>query len=430
MKKTVLGLTAAVMLSGSVAIAASEMRAGCYLQDKEGEQLQGVNVDKRYEIASVSKVMTAYWATKKLGLNARYSTAVYLRKVEDGLYDAHIKGSRDPYTGREMFQFLTAELNRRGITKLRNLTYDEKFKFIDQVRSNHIAASHFTLSSPTEDLVMRQIRSVVSSISTGYPQLVARAKSVHNLNLPAAIRLNISDIHFMSSSQLDESAYDETVIYRSAPLGAALKEMNRNSNNHAANQIFESLGGADAFAKFIKADLGLEEKDIRFVNGSGDRLDLEDGKSVYNEATCRTIVKVVVAFRNELRKYDAFLQDVMAVAGQDPEGERSTVSALYNNDETGDALIAKTGTVNPSITLGGMINTEEGRIYFGYIYSAEGTAASWRDARGKIRTQVVKLFQKFGGRSTIDYKATRFVPFDGDSRLQKLESRTAETSGR
>lgn len=430
MKTTFLGLTVAVMLSGSMALAASEMRAGCYLQDKEGEQLQGVNVDKRYEIASVSKVMTAYWATKKLGLSARFTTAIYLQKVDDDLYDVHIKGSRDPYTGREMFQFLTAELNRRGITKLRHLTYDEKFKFFDQVRSNHVAASHYTLSSPTEDLVMRQIRSVVSTISTGYPQLVARAKAVHGLTLAPSIRLTIEDIHFLSSSQVNVKDYEQALLYRSAPLGAILKEMNRNSNNHAANQIFESLGGADAFETFIKADLGLEEKDIRFVNGSGDRLDLEDGTSVYNEATCRTIVKVVVAFRNELRKYDAFLQDVMAVAGHDPEGERSTVTALYNSDETGDALIAKTGTVNPSITLGGMINTEEGRIYFGYIYSAQGTAASWRDARGKIRTQVVKLFQKFGGRSTIDYKATPFVPFDGDSRLQKLENRTAETAGR
>jgi D-alanyl-D-alanine carboxypeptidase len=423
MKKLGLGLGLTLMLIAHTAMA-SDMRAGCYLQDKEGEEIQGVNLDRRHEIASVSKIMTAYWAVKKLGVNARFTTAVHIKKVDDDLYDIHFQGSRDPYTGRDMLQYVVGELNRLGITKVRHLTFDEKFKFLADVRG--VAAGHFTPNTPSADTVMRQIRSVIATMSTGYPNLLARAKAVHNMQLPRTIKLTASDISLLESSDFDARDFDSAYLYKSAPMHVVLKEMNRNSNNHAANQIFESLGGAEAFTRFIKADLGLDEGDIRFVNGSGDRHDVEGGKALYNEASCRSIIKIVVALRTELRKTDSYLQDVMAVAGSDAEGERSTVTALYNNDETGDALIAKTGTVNPSITLAGMVNTEEGRVYFGYIYSADGTASSWRDARAKIRTQVVKLFQKFCGRSKVDYNAVQYLAFDWSSRLQKVENRSAE----
>ncbi|MFN7728387.1 MAG: D-alanyl-D-alanine carboxypeptidase [Bdellovibrio sp.] len=423
MKKRGLGLGLVLLLIANVAMA-SDLRAACYLQDQEGEEVHGVNLDRRLEIASVSKVMTAYWAIKKLGVDARFTTAIHIKKVDDDLYDVHFQGSRDPYTGRDMLQYVVGELNRLGITKVRRLTFDEKFKFLADVRG--VAAGHFTPHTPDADTVMRQIRSVISSLSTGYPSLQARAQEVHNMQLPRAIKLTAIDISLLESSNFDAREFDSAYLYRSANMQIVLKEMNRNSNNHAANQIFESLGGAEAFARFIKADLGLDEGDIRFINGSGDRHDVPDGQPLYNEASCRSIIKVLVALRTELRKTDRYLQDVMAVAGSDAEGERSTVTALYNNDETGGALIAKTGTVNPSISLAGLVSTEEGRVYFGSIYSADGTASSWHGARGQIRAQVVKLFQKFGGRRKLDYKAVPYFAFDRSSGLQKLENRAAE----
>jgi D-alanyl-D-alanine carboxypeptidase len=411
----------------ATATLASEMRAGCYLQDGQGKELEGVNVEKRYEIASVSKVMTTFWAVKQIGLKGRYTTTLYIKKLANDFYDVHIVGSRDPYTGMEMFQFLVGQLNGLGIKKIRNMTYDENFKFILDVRASSTAQGHFTLTSPSAERVMREMRTAVTNLSSGYGNIATRAKVIHNLTLPSAISLRVADIHLLEKKDFDPKNYDSAYLYRSAPLHAIVKEMNRNSNNHAANQIFESLGGAEKFQAFIKAELGLEEKDIRFINGSGDRHDLPDGKSMYNEATCHAVVRVVQALQQEMRKSGLSLANVMAVAGEDPsESEKSTVSALYDNDETHKALIAKTGTVNPSVTLAGMISTEEGDIYFGYIYGTNGTVADWRDGRNKIRTQVVKLFNRFGGRSSIDFKAIRFLPFDGESKLKKLENKSPE----
>lgn len=405
---------------------ASSMKAGCYLQDGSGQDVEGVNVDKRYEIASVSKVMTAYWALKKIGYHGRYTTSFYVKNVSKDLYDVHIVGSRDPYTGREWLQFVAGELNKIGISSIRNLTYDEKFKFLSDVRGKSAAQGFFTTSEPDSDRVMRELRHAVSNLKRNYPDLVARAKAGANLALPKSVSLKVEDIRFRSRADFSPADYTSAYTSVSAPLHAVLKEMNRNSNNHAANQIFESLGGASAFQDFIKADLGLGTDSIRFVNGSGDRKDLEGGGKMYNEATCRAIVRIVRALRHELKKSRKGLEDVMALAGDDARGEPSTTTALYDNDATHEALVAKTGTVNPAVSLAGMISTEEGDIYFGYVYGTKGTASDWRDGRNKIRTQVVKLFSLFGGREAIEFKPVRFLPFDSSSVLRKLENKGVE----
>jgi hypothetical protein len=137
---------------------------------------------------------------------------------------------------------------------------------------------------------------------------------------------------------------------------------------------------------------------------------------------------VIAAFRESLQRQKIELENVMALAGEDPsERERSTVSNIYGNEATADALIAKTGTVNPSVTLAGMASTEEGDVYFGIIYGTNGRKADWTAARTKIRGDVMKLFKKFHNKKEIDYDPTRFMAFDKNSHLRELKTSEPET---
>lgn len=417
---TILG-TLSVILTGTIATLparAASLRASCHIEDVAGDRLEGVNVDDRYPIASVSKIMTSYWAVAKMGVDGRFVTRVAVRKVSGDTYDLHLTGSRDPYFGKWAFQYLTSELNRLGITKIRQMTYDENLKFLVDTTGD-IATAHLDNHEPGPDRVMRELRRAVEGIANGYDGMKSRATAVHGMSLPSSIRLSVEDIHFVSKDDFVSSQYDDTYIYRSAVVTELLKEMNRNSNNYAANNIFESLGGPEKFRVFIKDRLGLDSSSIRFVNGSGDSKATADGK-VYNEATCRAIITVLQALRTELKKSGLGLHQVLAVAGRSANGTRSTVD-MYKNDETEGALIAKTGTVNPAITLAGMMTTEEGNIYFGYIYKTNGSGADWRTARQKIKVAITALFREHGGGQALSSRPEAFLAFDGTSKLTRAE---------
>ena len=239
--------------------------------------------------------------------------------------------------------------------------------------NRNVPIGHYQLDDPTPQRVLANLKYFARAPSTGYPALRVQAKKIQAMTLPATLKMKIGTISVMSKAdfkkETDFIEDSRQMILLSIPLQQILKEMNRNSNNYAANLLFESLGGADQFQKFITRTLKTQTTEVHFVNGSGDRLDLAKGKAAYNRASCDAIVRTIAAFRESLQRQKIELENVMALAGEDPSAhERSTVSNIYGNETTTDALIAKTGTVNPSVTLAGMASTEEGDVYFGIIY--------------------------------------------------------------
>ncbi len=401
---------------------AADLRSQCTWTGKSGSKIEGQNLSARLEIASVSKVMTSYWALRTMGLEGRFKTTVHIRKVNATQYDLHFSGGHDPFTGREMIQFLVAELNRQGIESIRQLSFDENFKFFVDVRSAAAAQGHFGLMDPSSERVVSELRDALGALEHGYDNLIDLAHSIE-LQLPPHLQLQVEDIRPRESASFNEHDFgSRAFVYRSAPVLGLLKEMNRNSNNHAANQIFESLGGASAFRTFLKQDLGLNEIELRMVNGSGDRFDLPDGKTAYNEATCGALLKLLQAMQSWLKKSNHSLADVLSVVGSDAPGESSRLTEIYSNIVTNQSLVAKTGTVNPAITLAGILSTSRGVIYFAINCGANGSAADWTTCQGLIRNAVTDLFQKFGGSRPLFYEPIPFLPFDRQSGLQSPHS--------
>jgi len=133
------------------------------------------------------------------------------------------------------------------------------------------------------------------------------------------------------------------------------------------------------------------------------------------------VIQVLVDLKNVMSFQGKRVEDILAVAGADSDEDgRSTVTALYDNDFTDEALVAKTGTVNPAVTLAGYASTQEGLVYFGIIMGTDGSSADWRDGRGLIRQKVNEMFKRYNGRKDLNYEPMAFFPIDLESGLKPV----------
>jgi D-alanyl-D-alanine carboxypeptidase/D-alanyl-D-alanine-endopeptidase (penicillin-binding protein 4) len=197
---------------------------------------------------------------------------------------------------------------------------------------------------------------------------------------------------------------------KSAPLYRYLKEMNTVSNNHVADKLFEILGGVPNFRSFVQNNLNLNDRDLVFVNGSGNSIaGANGGVKDYNRATCEAIIRVQYQMQSELHsKQGMSLKDVMAVSGADG----GTLSPRF--DSIRNSMVAKTGTVDPAVTLAGVLSTNQGEVYFG-VFMDTDSPADWNNARDQVRNKVMDLIQQYGGRRTFGYATRSFLPFDSSS---------------
>jgi D-alanyl-D-alanine carboxypeptidase len=379
--------------------------------------MQGEHVGELFEIASVSKVVTSYWAIRALDPNFKFSTHIHITPVGSHFFDVHIQGSHDPFWGREMTHFLFAQLNKIGVHEIRKLTFDENLIFRWSVISNYIDPIN-----PSFQEIAEAFHNHLKNLPKEYPKTHSEA-ALLGLYLPKMLSLKAQSVAYLSSFDFKEESQTVTYALQSVPLYRYLKEMNSVSNNHVADHLFNYLGGPEKFKDFIQQDMNLNSKDIQFINGSGNSLTgiNENGESVkeYNKASCDTMLRILFKVRAQLKKFGLDLKDVMAVAGTD-EG---TLKPRY--DSLRNSLVAKTGTVDPAVTLAGVISTTQGNVYFGIFMETE-SSADWSNARDDIRQKVIELMAQFGGRRSISYRTRGFMPFDQDSGMIR-EIRQSQT---
>jgi D-alanyl-D-alanine carboxypeptidase/D-alanyl-D-alanine-endopeptidase (penicillin-binding protein 4) len=393
----------------------SDLRAMCYRLDQDGQALQGKNTESKVEIGSVSKIFTSYWALSVRGASYRFETLVYLRDLGNGFWNVHLKGSRDPYFGKTSLQMIMVDLNQLGIKKIKNLSFDENLKYIDTPESEAVAISKLLTSDPQPNVVRERLMTAMERISRGYSDLEVELKKDLKLDVNQNLSMSAENVLFVSQEELASEKSIPTAVYsyRSVELPKLLKEMNRNSNNYAANNVFESLGGREEFKKFISASMNMTYNDVLMLNGSGDHFYEDDSLGHYNEATCDSIVKVLHALRAKATKLNLKLTDIMAVVGDD---SGATVN-VYENDFTKDSVVAKTGTVDPGVALAGLASTKDGTFLFASVFGPGDTAAERNAGRGEIDDHLKDLIRKNGGPVKLSYHQKSFLPFDRSSSL-------------
>ena len=398
---------------------AASIASFCVLKDGGGktEDIGQINPEKRLPLASVSKVMTAWFAITSKGPNFTFPTEFSVTPVSKDTYEVHIAGSRDPYFGKESLQLAISELNKMGVKKVEKLTFDENFKFFWSSTANEIAHLHLFNAEPSPKTVLNQL---TGDLTRGWKSTVSYA-SAAGLKMVSSPDFKVGQVEFQSKNDFTKTAETRTFVMRSAKVYRLLKEMNRNSNNNAANQIFEHMGGPGVFSTLAKTRLGLGEKDISFMNGSGDCAVARDCGGIkssvqgYNEATCTATLKILRDMRNQLKESNLDLTNVMAVIGRDSS---STASRLYRNDQTSGTTVAKTGTINPTVALGGLIKTKNGIYYYLINVATEGNANA---GRGLIRNKLTQTIRKLGGGQKLDYSVMGFSSIDKNSGFTVVE---------
>ncbi len=409
--KFALSVTAALTIFNLSAF--GKVGSTCYVPLNDPNNIKGENIDERLPIASVSKLITSYRAIKEKNLSYRFQTVFYLSQVGDSLYDLHIQGSRDPYFGAERMHYTISELNKRRITKIRNLTFDENFKFFwsidDKEKNKSLAGGFYVAQDPVPEKVKSQLKAFY--FIEGYEETFKRALK-NDIKMIENPKFSVQSIQFLSRNDFkyEPIRMSNTFVVNSTPLVNLLKEMNRNSNNHAANQIFEHLEAEKKFSQFLIESLNLDMKSVLMLNGSGDRVDTSSGPK-YNEASCVAMLKILIDLHKTLVEQKSSLAKVATVIGSN-EG---TATALYNTNITFDAVIAKTGTVDPAVTLGGLASTEKGLVFFMFNMKTEGTAQSWNAGRAAIKKKLLELLNSFDGGVSLNARAFSFISFDNKS---------------
>jgi D-alanyl-D-alanine carboxypeptidase len=354
----------------------------CFLQNKENAEVTAFNPTKseiakskflkkfktsvddedletKFRIASLSKVLTTHWAIAKLGPEYRFETKIYVTPgVSQTSCNLHFEGDMDPYMGREMlavvFPQVRAVLKERKCSSVDTISYDENFRVLLDAMKHHSDES-FGWNNPAPFIKVARTDADFKAYLQYKSQIKYNPKNVGPIS-KERYHTYLKDVPFKLYS------------FKSRPLHMIVRDFNKYSFNYPPEILFQKLGGAEAYSTFINDRLGLGTNSVEMYNGSGYPVATQDSQ-VYNLVNCTALVKIIQDLDKLLvnakasRPYQ--LADVMAVGG--PEETYSTFKALYASSTYKNVLVAKTGSANLAITFGGMLNTAEGHLYFAVL---------------------------------------------------------------
>lgn len=384
-----IGFSALVASQSVLAASDYKMNAMCYLVDGKNNQTQAFNptaqeikesgssyvkevptevtaqdVQTKFRIASLSKVLTTHWAVATLGPEYRFKTKIHITpaNVKTKTCYVHIEGDNDIFLGKEMlstaFQQLKPILSKANCNTISQLSYDENLIIPFYKDTSAFIIEHRNLP---------KFRGSDPDLFYG-PVTTQRALS-HFVKKFSPIK--VDEIKPSLSSEYAQYAKTvpvKTFSFKSRPLYMMMREFNAYSSNVPPNILFEKLGGRDAYNRFIKIRLGLDTSSVDMYNGSGYPV-RTNSESIYNEVSCASIVKIIQDLDHMLKAYkgskDFQLADVMAVGGT--EEPVSTFKGLYGASQYTNTLTAKTGSANKAITFGGMLSTTDGPLYFAVL---------------------------------------------------------------
>ncbi|HEY3104206.1 MAG TPA: D-alanyl-D-alanine carboxypeptidase, partial [Pyrinomonadaceae bacterium] len=182
---------------------------------------------------------------------------------------------------------------------------------------------------------------------------------------------------------------------RSSKLVDILKVLLCYSNNFMAERIGESLGGADSVRTLLINWLKINPDEVSFASTSGLGV---------NRVTPRAMMTILRGLRDELKKNNLKLSDILPVAGIDP----GTLEERYTDAMERGSVIAKTGTLvrtdGGASSLVGQMNTKSGRVVLFVIFNQRGSVNQFRDNQDAI---VSAIQNALGGPAPFSYRPTQ-----------------------
>jgi D-alanyl-D-alanine carboxypeptidase/D-alanyl-D-alanine-endopeptidase (penicillin-binding protein 4) len=372
-------------------------QAYCYT-DELG-RINGMNIDIKVRLASVSKLVTSLWALETLGINFQYKTKL---TIKDN--NLHISGSYDPFMGNEKIFFLLSQLNDLGYTKFQTVTFDKNFIVFPGAEGHVEDYPTITPATITKNL---QSYFNTQSWTTGQKSEYTR---IANINKPSRMRpvvtFEIKDVKYVEKNPYENDPAARTLTLSSPPLSKYLKEMNVESNNYVAQTLFLQLGGEKEFTDYMLDRFGLTTDTIHFWTGSG--LPTTTNQVRYdNFATCSSMLSLIQSLKETSEDQGKTIEDIMAVPGSDAGTFSNRIfPADYKN-----AFVAKTGTLMHTSALAGAMSTKNGFNFYGIFNQSTDIEGSKAVQNEMVRS----IMTAMGGPLAFNYVVTPFDTYGQDN---------------
>ena len=374
-----------------------------YCYTDELGSLQGKNINLRVRLASVSKLLTSLWAIEERGINYRYDTKLFIKGNK-----MHIQGSYDPFMNNEKMLFLVSQLNSLGYTHFDKITFDKNIQI-------NPSAEKFTDNIPliTRDSNAKYLKMYFNTSSWSkvfndeYNRLASLARSDRFLPY---VNFSVDAVEYSGANPLGSNA--KVLTLTSPELHKYLKETNVKSNNYTSHTIFQDLGGAAKFQKFLADKFSLTTTKVKLYTGSGLSVTVS-GKREDNYATCAVIAKLVSELKASAKKQQKDISDVVAVPGNDS----GTFRNRLNSSEYKNTLVAKTGTLRHTSTLAGAMNTQMGYSFFGIFNQTTDTVGA-----KKVQNEMVRsIMDEMGGSKVFGYQVAGFHSYDNYESVKNFD---------
>jgi D-alanyl-D-alanine carboxypeptidase len=356
---------------------------GVLAETLDGTVIASQAADEKFNPASAVKLATAFAALKNLGPDHRFLTSVWASGSVDAATatlngDLVISG-RDPSFRYEHAVMLARQLNNLGI---KNVT------------GNLIVAPGFTMNFDwSSQRSGEELRNAMDSMTR--PANATRAWLDERLLLGDGQSLSSVPGVTIAGEVVIAAAPPQAVpllTRRSSKLVDLLKVLLCYSNNFMAERIGESLGGPNSVRALVVNSLKINPDEVWLATTSGLGI---------NRVTPQAMMAILRGLRDELRKNNLKLSDILPVAGIDP----GTLEDRYTDAAERGSVVAKTGTLirtdGGASALVGQMNTRSGRVVLFVIFNQRGNVNSFRDNQDAI---VAAIQGALGGPAPFAYK--------------------------
>jgi len=382
----------------------SDEQSYCFI-NPETNKVEGLNVDLKIRLASVSKLVTSLWAVDVLGGDHRFNTKLYIHGK-----DLHIAGSWDPFFGDEKAFYLLSQLNELGFTEFDNITFDKNLIVYPGAQTH---SDEYPLLN--KDIIKKYLSQYFNTQNWSgiykeeYKRIASLSKKGKFLPMVSFSAKNIS---FVENNPLIEQTETRELTLTSPPLHKYIKEINIKSNNYASHTLFRFLGGEKELTKYLSEKHNVVDGETHFYTGSG-LPSVLNGVRRDNYSNCQTMLDLISELKNSAISNQLELEDLVAVPGSDAGTFRNRIIS----SEIKNAVVAKTGTLMHTSTLAGAMNTQKGYSFFGVFNQTSNILA----AKNVQNNMVISIMKDLGGPKAFDYSYSGFHTYNPNEQVKSLD---------
>jgi D-alanyl-D-alanine carboxypeptidase/D-alanyl-D-alanine-endopeptidase (penicillin-binding protein 4) len=375
---------------------------GVLAETLDGGTVAAQSVDEKFNPASSIKLATSLVALQTLGPQYRFLTGVWavgtIDKTNSTLMGDLVVTGRDPSFHYEHAVMLARELNDLGIRT---------------VKGNLIVAPGFTMNFDWS--AKHSGEEILDTFDAARrPANATRAwLDERTLVGDSASLRSVPSVVITGEAQVGSAPPGATPLltHKSSKLVDVLKVLLCYSNNFMAERIGESLGGPQAISAALVTRLKVNPNEVLMASTSGLGV---------NRVTPRSMMKILRALRDELRKHKLTLSDILPVAGIDP----GTLEDRYTQPADRGSVIAKTGTLirtdGGASSLVGQLKTRSGSVVLFVILNQRGSVVRFRRNQDGI---VGAIQNSLGGPAPFEYQPIRLAMRLADSDTEAAKSR-------